>query len=343
MGSSNRKFSGGLLFLAAFLFLSVPTSGQQSAPTRPELRTEPDYRLRVAVDVVNVDVTVADARGNFLRGLTRENFRVLDEGVAQPITHFASVDAPAQVLVLVETGPAVYLIHRQHLEAAYALLDGLAAEDWVALAAYDDSPRVVRNFTRDRREVLRQLTSLRFNLGAAELHFFRSVSTVLDWLGLAAGRQAMVVLSTGLDTEQPRRWDALLEKLRASEVVIYAVALGGSLREFRKAKTRPADEDAQLSFEQANRDLAEMARLTGGRAYFPKRAQDFSRIYGEISSAVRHQYSLGFAPAKRDGRFHRIEVQVLDAKGHVIAPAAEKKGKVAYRIHARQGYLAPAE
>jgi hypothetical protein len=82
-----------------------------------------------------------------------------------------------------------------------------------------------------------------------------------------------------------------------------------------------------------------MARLTGGRAYFPKRAQDFSGIYREISSAARLTYNLGFAPAARDGQFHKIDVQVLDAKGRVMAPA--ENSKRGYQIHARQGYLAP--
>jgi VWFA-related protein len=147
-----------------------------------------------------------------------------------------------------------------------------------------------------------------------------------------------VVLTTGLDTEQPRRWEALEEKLRASDVVVYPIALGGSLRGFRKAKYPEMEEGTHLSFAQADRDLKEMARLTGGRAYFPKRAQDFSGIYREISTAARLTYNLGFAPAARDGQFHKIDVQVVDAKGRVIAPAENPKR--GYQVHARQGYVA---
>ena len=55
---------------------------------------------------------------------------------------------------------------------------------------------------------------------------------------------------------------------------------------------------------------------------------------------MRHSYNLGFAPAERDGRFHSIDVQVLDAKGRVLAPSENPKR--GYHIHARQGYLAPA-
>ena len=254
---------------------------------KPELQTDTEFRMRRTVDVVNVDVGVTDARGNYLRDLKRENFRVLEDGAERPITNFASSEAPALVLLLVETGPAVYMIQQQHLGATRTLLEGLGAQDWVALAAYGQTPRVIRIFTQQKEEVLRDLQGMGFSAGASELYFFRSLSTVLDWLEPVPGRKSLVVLTTGLDTEQPRRWEALAEKLRASDVVVYPIALGGTLRGFRKAKNPEKAEGTQLSFAQADRDLKEMARLTGGRAYFPKRAQDFSGIYREISSSAR--------------------------------------------------------
>lgn len=319
-----------------FFFLGAPVCAQ-----KPELQTNPEFRLRRTVDLVNVDVGVTDARGNFLRDLKRENFRVLEDGVERPITNFASSEAPALVLVLVETSPAVYLIQGQHLGAARTLLEGLEEKDWVALAAYDQSPRVLRIFTQQREEVLRDLGGMRYSLGTSELYFFKSLATAIDWLDPVLGRKSLVVLTTGLDTEQPRRWDALEVKLRSSEVVVYPVALGGSLREYRKTSQSQTDEGANLSFAQADRDLKEMARLTGGRAYFPKRAQDFAGIYREISAAVRLTYNLGFTPSARDGRFHKIDVQVVDEKGHVLAPTENQKR--GYQIYARQGYVAPKQ
>src|SRR5713226_924370 len=56
--------------------------------------------IRVKVDVVGVGVSVTDAQGHFASGLSRENFRVFDNGAEQPITNFLSMDEPAQVLVM---------------------------------------------------------------------------------------------------------------------------------------------------------------------------------------------------------------------------------------------------
>ncbi len=311
----------------------------------PALFQEPQSqppRIAVRVDLVNLEVTVADAQGNFVSDLKRENFRVLDEGIEQPVTHFAPVEAPAQVLVLVETGPAVYLILREHLLAAYALLEGLAPDDRVALGTFDQSARLMLNFTEDKSALAQALGGLRYNLGMAQLNLFDSLGDALDWLAPLPGKKAIVLLSTGLDTSGAGHWKALEEKLRANEVVVLPVALGGELREpGKKKKPRPAapEEGTALSFAQADRALEAIAQASGGYAYFPRNARDFPAIYRQIAILLRHQYSLGFAPPVRDTRFHRIEVQLRDTDGQRLLT---KNGKPAYRISARQGYLAPA-
>ena len=55
---------------------------------------------------------------------------------------------------MIETGPAVYLIHNEHLTAAYALLNGLDPDDQVALVAYDEAPRAILPFTPDKSVLL---------------------------------------------------------------------------------------------------------------------------------------------------------------------------------------------
>jgi len=299
-----------------------------------------------------MDVTVLDRHGNFIGGMAQKDFRILDGAMEQPIVFFAPVDAPAQVLVLVETSPAVYLIHHQHLLAAYALLEGLAPDDQVALVAYDQAPHPILAFTPNKPALAAALNQLQYTLGAGELNFFDSISTALDWLAPVEGKKALVILSTGLDSSPASRWEALTEKLRANDVVIYPVALGGSLRQPEAKRKKPAksarDAGSQspqpasetanpLSFAKADTALRSLAKITGGHAYFPVSANDFEPIYREIAAALRHQYVLGIVPA-RDGRFHTLAVQVIGANGQLV-PAEGKNAE--YRIAAREGYLAP--
>jgi VWFA-related protein len=314
---------------AAAVLLCVALGAQDPA-------TEAPLQIQRRVELVNVDVSVTDPRGNFVRGLRRENFRILDEGVEQPITHFAPIEAPAVALVLVETSPAVFMIHRQHLEAAQLLFDGLAMDDWVGVGTYDQTARQQLRLTQDKRAAQRAILTPRYGLGMGQLNLSDGVTEALKWLREVPAKKALVLLSTGLDTSPPERRQALLEELRASDVAIFAVAMGGDLRDFQgQAKS----EGGAVSFAEATRLLETLANTTGGRAWFPRTSQELPAIYRQIAVTLRHRYSLGFAPPARDARLHRIEVRVVTDDGRTSSSAKTSSG---LRISTRHGYLAPA-
>jgi VWFA-related protein len=337
-----------LSMLAALAVCFLPSTCYPQQPSVPPAQSP----IQATTELVRVDVSVLDKSGNFVGGLEQKDFQILDAGVAQPILHFSPVEAPAQVLLLVETSPAVYLIHNEHLIAAYALLDGLATDDQVALVTYDQAPHAMLRFTPDKSELAAALGQIQYTLGNAQLNFFDSISAVLDWLAPIHGKKALVILSTGLDSSPHSRWDALEEKLRGNDVVIFPVALGGTLRQpagkkqkssknARKTDAQPQEAPPEqgnpLSFEKADTALRSLAKITGGRAYFPLSAKEFVPMYREIAAALRHQYVLGFLPAQ-DGRFHALTVQVGDSGGQPAVAGAKSAG---YRVFAREGYLAP--
>src|SRR5262249_54222140 len=110
-----------------------------------EPQSSPPFRVRV--DRVNVGVTVTDSAGNFVEGLKREDFRVFDNGVEPPIPDFLYIYEPPHLLLLVEAGPAVFFLSKNHLFAADQLLTSLAANDRVAIASYTRTPQVVLGLT----------------------------------------------------------------------------------------------------------------------------------------------------------------------------------------------------
>jgi Ca-activated chloride channel homolog len=295
--------------------------------------------LQVTTEMVQIGVSVLAGGGDFVSGLQRKNFRVLDAGNERPLVFFAPTDAPAQILVLVETSPAVYLIQNQHIAAAYALLDGLGPDDQVALVTYNQAPQAVLAFTPDKNALLAALGEIQFSVGMGELNFYDSVSAVLDWIAPLDGKKALVLLTTGLDSSSAARWDALVQKLRARDVVIFPVALGGWLRrspDKKKKATGAPQQDSQV-FADADQALLSLAAITGGRAFFPESAKDFAPMYQQIAAALRHQYLLGIAP-EHDAQFHPLRVEVLDSAGQPIATEGKKATQ---RIFSRQGYLAP--
>src|SRR5689334_18708424 len=55
---------------------------------------QPPTRFKSGVDLVTVDVVVLDKKGEPVPGLTRADFTILEDGSAQPITQFQSVELP---------------------------------------------------------------------------------------------------------------------------------------------------------------------------------------------------------------------------------------------------------
>lgn len=322
------------LLLATLLCQIRPAFAQES----PQEKTQ---AIRISVERVNVGVIVTDSSGRFVEGLRREDFHIFDNGSEQPLTDFATIEEPAQVLLLIEAGPAVYLLEGGHLEAALALLDGLSPGDRVAVVKYAEAPTALLDFTPDKQAAQAAFGHLRFNLGFSALNLSSSVSKVLEWLARVQGKKSLVLLSTGVDTSSSNEAALAMQKLKINDVRLLAVSLTGGLQNSQpvKKKKPPANTSTQAEqqFEQADRLLKHMAEATGGRAYFPRNSKEFSAAYAEIAQLVRHEYSLAFTPPARDGLVHAVEVRVDIAKSSAANPTVP-----AYRIDHRQAYLAPA-
>jgi|SRR5579859_413004 len=270
--------------------------------------------IRVTVDRVNVGVIVTGDDGNFVDGLRREDFRVFDNKVEQPIADFLSVTEPAQILLFIESGPAIAFLGAEHIRAAEKLLRGLSPEDRVAIAGYSKEPELLLDFTTDKPATRLALENLNFMLGFGDLNLSLSLAAATDWLGTVRGKKSIVVLSTGIDTSPAGKWLAIQQELETSDVRILAISMSGDFRKPVKHKVLSREEKQERAFVKqgfaaGDRSLLELSRLTGGRVYFPKNQKDFDRAYGEIAQLIRHEYSIAFVPA-HDGKMHTITVKV---------------------------------
>jgi Ca-activated chloride channel homolog len=313
--------------------------------------------LEAKTELVKLDVSVLNASGDFVDGLTEDDFRVLDDGEPRPISFFTPISAPAKVVVVLETSPAVYLFKDEHLAAAYSLLQGLAPDDEVALVTYSNVPRAVVNFTTNKSLLLQALGNTQYMMGSTSLNLYDTVSAVIDGVSRYPGKKAVVLLTTGLDSSSPARWGALRQKLRESDVVIFAVGLAGPLEAAPDAKQKHgkkvsgaaafdsvADTGGALTLAKADAALRSLTEMTGGSAYFPASDADFSPAYREIASSVRHEYVLGVLP-DHDGQYHKLTVEVVNPDTAVQKKKKKKKKKKhedqEYRVSAREGYVAP--
>ena len=311
-----------ILAVLLMLLLSAPRSTAQSQQSSP---------IRVTVNRVNVGVTVTDLTGQFIEGLRREDFQLFDNGVEQPITDCLPIEEPAQLLLLIESGPAVYFLGQGHFRAADRLLNSISPADRVAVAAYSNVPQLILGFTPDKAAARFALHNLNFNLGFADLNLSASVAAALDWMAPLPGKKTIVLLSTGFDTSPPENWQIVRQKLQTSDVRILAVSLSGDFRKPVKGKKRITQNRANgdlvdEGFRKADESLQQLSAATGGRVYSPQNADEFNRAYAEIAQLIRHEYSLAFAPPAADGQLHSLQVKTKNSS---------------YQVDHRQAYLAP--
>ncbi|HUI51813.1 MAG TPA: VWA domain-containing protein [Terriglobales bacterium] len=333
MSSSRALFEraapAALLVLLTAL-RAVPQGLPQDAPEQ----TSPP--LRVSVDRVNIGVIVTNSKGDFIENLGRDQFEIFDDGVPQPLTAFLSVDDPAQIVLMLECGPAVYFFRDDLIRAADTLLTRLAPADRVAIVCYDSSPDLRLDFTPNKDEARLALRDLNFMMGFGEVNLTSSLFSVLHWLQAVPGKKTIVLVTSGVDSSPPKDPTTLRQKLDASDVRILAVSTAEQMQKpphqgrFWRSKVPPEQVKARAEVKQvlsqASGSLREISEITGGRVYTPKTSKDFDRAYGEIAEFVRHEYDLEFSPPVHDGKLHTIEVRV---KHH------------SYQLIHREAYLAP--
>jgi Ca-activated chloride channel family protein len=292
----------------------------------------PDNVIHVNVASVNVGITVTGSHGDFIKGLRREDFRIFDNGVEQPITGFLSIDEPAQVVLMMECGPAAFFLRRNEVEAADMLMSRISPADRVAIVTYSKTPQLVLDFTADKSEVRDTVHGLSFVMGYAQLNLASSVATTIDGLASMPGKKTIILLSSGLDTSSEANWQVVQQKINASDVRILAVSVAADLRKpAKKKKLSPDERDdrkyVKEGFVEADQSLRQLSEATGGRVYFPKNTKEFDHAYAEIAQLVRHEYSVEFLPPSSDGRLHSLTVSVKQSR---------------YHVNHRQKYLAPA-
>jgi VWFA-related protein len=326
---------------------AVPKKKEEPPPPAPEkpkkIEGMPDYSISVNVPLVNLDVLVTTKDGQFIPGLHKENFKILEDGTEQKISTFNQSEAPITAVLLIEfaandwTGSYNY----DALNSAYTFASGLKKEDWVAVVFYDMKPQILVDFTQDKRAIMGALNMLRIP-GFSERNLFDALFDTLDRVDRIQGKKYIILLSSGRDTFSKLNLDQILKKVKSTkDTTIYAVSIGRALREWYDAHGY-AGGITLSDWLQADNQMNTFARLTGGRAYFPRFEGELPEIFHDIAADIRNQYTISYSPTntKMDGTYRKLKVE-LQAPGGGPLKIHDQKGKdVKYVIYAREGYTA---
>lgn len=264
--------------------------------------------FKSGVDMVPLTVTVTDASGKYVRGLTERDFAVFENGVQQSLSFFASEPVPVDVALVLDVSSSMAVDMPRVREAANGLVRSLRPADRAAVVAVRTSVGLPQPFTTEHERVTAAIDVLR-SAGS---------SAVYDGLYIAlkefarehrehaeARRQVLVLLSDGLDNASHVSADELADAARRAGVSIYIVALTDPAAQARGTPWNVAQERATYT-------MRALAQDSGGRIFFPTAPTELAAVYGAIAREFASQYDLGYVPARPgDGTFRRIAVRVL--------------------------------
>lgn len=358
---ASRRMATGLrrlLIGGALIGLGIGPSGIFAQ--RPKPGGEPIVELRS--DLVSFTVSVIGPRGERLRHLTREDFLVYEDGERQQISHFATVDAPVDIVLLLDTSGSMRGELKTVQRAAARFIEQMRPQDRVAIVEFNREAILHQDFTSERKRAIGAVRDLRAGSATA---FYDALAVVADeLLRSASERKAIVALTDGVDSASVYDFSEAARRLEQAAVAVYIVELdteafviGGirrgeltlspaQLERYRRAY-RPQDlplryrnpffftegelvEITRGLYRLARQELRQLAERTGGRVYPLRQLSHLDQAYAEIQAELGTLYSIGYYPSRqeRDGRWRSLRVEVT------VAGA---------RVHARSGYWAPSK
>ncbi len=333
---------------------AIPKKKAEDAPPPPPVTPKkvedmPDYSLKVNVPLVNVDVLVTTKDGQFVPGLKQENFRVMEDGVPQTVSHFTVSKAPITAVLLVEFASTNYVFMMQALQASYAFANTLKKDDWVAVSYYDMQPHILVDFTQDKRAVYGALNELRIP-GFSETNLFDALFDTLDRLDRVEGKKYIILVTTGIDTFSRLTLDKIMKKIKdTKDVTIFPISVGFIVRELCDAHPGSCRNThgmgipvGHMDYLQGDNEMRTFAAMTGGRAYFPRFEGELPELFGDISNDIRNQYTISYAPTntKLDGTYRKLKVQIVAPDGGQLKVKDQKGKDVKIEVVSREGYTA---
>jgi VWFA-related protein len=281
---------------------AVLADGTKLAPQTARTR-KVDYAERVDVDVVQVSVVVTDGDGRFVQGLRREDFRVFEDGVRQPITHFASEDIPLELIAALDVSGSMEDFIPSLQAASTRFIQAIPPKNQMTLLAFNENVFTLVRRSSDLAARTKAIERLRSWGGTA---LYDAIIHSIDALGRQPGRRALIVFSDGEDQSSHATLEAAIRRVESSDATVYMIGQG-------RAAERPA----------LQKLMARLASVSGGRAFFTQDLERLEAAFHEIIEDLSHQYLLSYAPPPgATGVWRRIRVEA--AGGH--------------RVRARQGY-----
>jgi|SRR5579859_610628 len=299
-----------------FRSLQAQQSATQSDPRQAERQAEPATTLKVDVNLVNVYVTVTDAGGSPVGGLTKDNFILKEDDQDQKIAVFDRESAkPISIALAIDTSLSTR--HDLPLEQASAKRFAHAIIRPVDAMSVYGFNEIVNESTRGYTSDLKRIDDAieHIHLGAATA-LYDAIYLTSRTLDKRRGRKVIVLITDGGDTVSKVDYKEAVRAAEEAEALVYSIIVV------------PIENSAgrETGGEHA---LIQLSEDTGGRYYYATSTAQLDTAFRKISDELRTQYLLAYYPAQRTSfsEFRRIQVNVA---GVADAPAFKVRHRAGY-------------
>ncbi|MCS7078758.1 MAG: VWA domain-containing protein [Chloracidobacterium sp.] len=310
-----RSLAASLIAISLLQTLLGSTMAQERpSPRTPktEKPSAPDEVFTIDTNLVVLDVAVFDQDNRFVGDLGKEHFRVYDEQVLQEIEYFSREEAPVSLGFVLDTSGSMRPRRTKVIEAVKFLVRAAKPGDEFFLVDFKNKAELAEEFTPRPADIEDAVDNIVWGGGTALLDAIQLSAEYADKEGKNR-RKAIVVISDGDDRDSYYDRRQLLKLLQEYQVQVYIIGF-------------PDEDDDGGLFGRSTRKrsielINDIAKETGGRAFFPKSPDELPEIVRAINADLRTQYSIGFVPNqdRRDGGFRRITVRVEDGKRKLVA------------------------
>jgi Ca-activated chloride channel family protein len=310
--TASRSF---FLSFAILLSIGFPARSQQTP------------RYRAEVDQVVVYVSVYDENSQLLTSLNKDEFELYENKVAQTLTSFAQTDVPSSIGIVLDSSGSMRNKMRRVEQAIDLFLSANNPENELFLVRFDDEVELEEDFTKEVEDIRDAIGNIVVKGGTA-LHdaIYLAVDKVQKG---GEPRKVLIVFTDGEDKDSYYTHEELLDRVREEDAQVFVVAfLDETL-----SKDRGFFGVFKSEREKVQKQITEVAEVTGGKAFFPNEVSELNSIFESIAKELRNQYRLSYisSDTSRDGAWRRIDVRVVDARERGL------------KVRAKKGYYAPKD
>ena len=317
----------------------APTLGEPPPPPKlkPTPTPEPPAEIgegdtiRINADLVQLHVRVIDRNNRPINNVTKNEFRVFEDGVVQPIESFTREEVPISYGLAVDTSGSLRSQLPTVIEAGKSIINSNKPGDETFLVRFISSDKIetVQDFTANKELLSDGLDSFYVEGGQTAIidAVYLSAEHVSEYKKGNDGdrrRRALIVITDGEDRNSFYKQEQLFARLREEDVQIFVIGFVNELdKEAGFIRKSPRDKAVNL--------INKLAEETGGRAFFPESVAELPQIANEIIRDLRTQYVISYNPTNKtpDGTYRAIKVTVDQPTSSEKRIALTRTGRLA--------------